>query len=326
MGKTDMILVIGGAPEFSDYEQALKGIDSAVAKVTDSPKNIKVVYGIGETKVSGQGGYFYAQQWAEINKVMFRDGSPKFYNADQTFNKDAVAKRNKILAEHADAMVLLMKGTSTGGNSIVDAFEEKGILVERVVQEVAKISSEQAIEVYSKVAKNLLANSVTLDVETTGLNEAVDDVVEIAVVDSATGEELYNSFIFTETPIGEGAAAVNQITPEMLDGMPKLAEAWQTISEKIGSKIIVASNSRFDERMVCFGLHRQGVETPSNLWTCLQELYCKYSQQPRKGLNTARIAQQLGIEPGTHRALTDATAQTLILKAMAEGIVPNREI
>lgn len=326
MEQTDIILVVGGAPEFSDYEQAIKGIDAAVRKMTDDISKIKVVYGIGQTKVSGQGGYFYAQQWAEINNVKFKDGSPKFYNADQSYNKDAVDIRNRVLAEHSTAMILLMRGTSTGGNSIVDAFEEKGIPVHRVEQEVPRISTEQSIAVYSKIAKWLIDNSVTLDVETTGLNEAVDDVVEMAIVNSKSGETIYDSFIFTDTPIGEAAAAVNQITPDMLEGKPTLAEAWKSVSKSLKGKVIVASNSKFDERMVSFGLVRQGVVPPSNLWTCLQELYCKYSQQPRKGLNTARIAEQLGIEPGTHRALTDAVAQTKILQAMADGVIPNKEI
>lgn len=320
-----MILAIGGAPEFNDSEQATKEIEVVLKTLKKKIKDIKIVYGFGDTKTAGEGGHFYAQQWAESHGVLYRNGNPKWREGGVR-NYNAVEERNTILSENADAMILFVKGSNTGGNSIITAFENKGIPIFRVEQYVAKKSLEDSIKVYSKIAEGLVKNSVTLDVETTGLSEITDDIVEIAVVDSNDETTIYNSFIFTKTPIQEKAFIVNNITPDMLEGQPKLAEAWKEIIGKIDGKVIVASNAQFDEKMVCFGLLKQGEEPPTNLWTCLQELYSKYSGQSRRGLNTARIAQQLGIEPGIHRALSDAQAQAQILKAMAKATIPDLTI
>lgn len=314
-----MILTIGGAPEFSDAELASKEIDATLKQLKKKPKDIKVVYGIGETKTAGEGGYFYAQQWADANNIPFRDGSPKF----REHGKNAVAKRNDILSDNSDAFILFVKGNSTGGNGIITAFEQKQVPIYKIEQKEPVKDTADARRIYSKVAKKLLETSVTLDVETTGLSEIADDIVEIAVVNAKTGKTIFNSFIYTETPVNPHAFLVNQITPEMIKDSPKFTEVWDKIQKKIGDKIIIASNSDFDERMVCYGLVKNGKDAPDNLWTCLQKLYCKYSGQKASKIKTETMARQLGIEPGTHRALTDAQAQAKILKAMAKGVVPD---
>lgn len=314
-----IILIIGGAPEFSDGELASKEIDVILKQLKKKPKDIRLVYGVGETKTAGEGGYFYAQQWADANGVPFRDGSPKF----REHGKDAVTRRNEILSDNADGFILFTKGNSTGGNGIITACEAKSVPVYRIEQKEALKDSADARKIYSKVAKKLLETSVTLDVETTGLSETADEIVEIAVVNAKTGKTIYNSFIYTEVPINPHAFLVNQITPEMLEGSPRFEEAWEKIQKKIGDKIIIASNSDFDEKMVCYGAVKRDLNPPDNLWTCLQKLYCKYSGQKASKIKTEKMARQLGIEPGTHRALTDAQAQAKILKAMAKGVVPD---
>lgn len=316
-----VIVCIGGAPEFNNAEVAFKEIEVNLKKAGITPDRI---YGFGTTKNAGEGGNFYAQKWAEDNGIEFRSGNPKFYREDRSYNPNAVMERNQILSKISAAMIVFIEGNSTGGNGIISEFETQGVPIFKVgnITETIAPTIADSMPVYSKVAKELLKNSVTLDVETTGLSNA-DDIIELAILDVAKDVVIFHSHIFTETPVNPNAFAVNGITPEMLAGKPTLKEAWKTIEKKLKGKIIVASNSKFDERMVCYGLVKQKADTPNNLWTCLQELYCKYSGQPRKGMNTERIAKQLGIEPGTHSALTDAQAQGQILKAMAEGVVPN---
>lgn len=316
-----MIITVGGAPEFSDAEEALKGIDAILKREKIKKKDIKIVYGIGDSRKVNEGGYFYAQQWASNNDIDFKDGSPKW----DKHGKNAVEKRNEILAENSDCMVLFVKGTSTGGNSIIETFESYNVPIHRIEQTVPQKDPVHARLIYGGIAAQLLENSVTLDVETTGLSEVTDEVVEIAVVDSKTGKILYDSLIYTSKEISPFAFAVNNITPDMLEGKPTLAQAWKEAKKKIGNKTIVASYSQFDEKMVCFGLTKQGVTPPTNLWTCLLELYRKYSCQKGKGLSTGKVAEQLGIDAGTHRALTDAQAQREILRAMAEQVIPNVE-
>ncbi len=321
------ILTIGGAPEFSDAELATKQLNAIFKKLKKKPADVVIVYGVGKHEIPGQGGYFYAQQWAASKGIIFRDGTPKFTQHP----KDAVEKRNDILSDNSDALILFTKGNSTGGNTIVKAFEAKGVPIHRIeqkeiIEETPIEDRENARKIYSAVAKRLLETSVTLDVETTGLDQMEDDIIEIAVVDAKTGKTIYNSFIHTETPIKPQAFQCNNITADMLEGSPKFIGVWAKIKEKIGDKIIVASYSDFDEKMVCYGLVKHGLTPPDNLWTCLQKLYCKYSSLNLSKIKTEKMARQLGIEPGTHRALTDTKAQAKILKAMAKGVIPDTTI
>jgi DNA polymerase III epsilon subunit family exonuclease len=317
-----MIITIGGAPEFNDSELALKEIDVTLKQLKKKPKDIKIIYGIGETKNAGEGGYFFAQKWANDNGVTFRDGTPKF----REHGKFAVEKRNRILAENSDAFILLTKGTSTGGNGIISKFEECGVPIYKIAQKEVIKNAEEARKIFGGQAKLLLETSVTLDVETTGLSETDDDIVEIAVVDAKNGKTLYNSFVFTETPVNEHAFAVNGITLDMISASPSFKNVWKDIKAIIENKIVVASNSDFDEKMVCYGALKNGLTPPQNTWVCLQRLYCKYAGIKATKIKTEKMARQLGIEPGTHRALVDAQAQAKILKAMAKGIEPNLEI
>lgn len=314
-----MIFVIGGAGEFNDGDLAAKEIDAVLKSLKKKPKDIRIVYGVGKTLKAGEGGYFYAQKWAEDNGVTFRDGSPKF----KEHGDNAVEKRNQILAENADGFVLFISGGSTGGNGIIDLFEKEGVPVYKIVQTESGKDLEACRKVYGAIAKGLLDSSVTLDVETTGLSEVDDEVVEIAVVDAKSQKTLLNTFVYTEVPVNPHAFVVNGITPEMLSGQPDFKKIWTNIQKAVGNKIIIAANSDFDEKMVCFGAVKRKLKPLKNSWACLQRLYCKYAGIKATKIKTEKMAKQLGIEPGTHRALTDAQAQALILKAMSKGVVPN---
>ncbi len=112
----------------------------------------------------------------------------------------------------------------------------------------------------------------------------------------------------------------------MLEGKPRLDVAYKKFAPKLKDKIIIASNSDFDEKMMNAGLLKLDIIPPSNMWLCLQKLYRNYSLQPKslvKSLNTGRIANQMRIPIGTHRAVSDAVAQNLILQAMADCVVPD---
>lgn len=327
-------LTIGGAPEFKDRKQAFKGIEDALKANKITLKSIEKIWGVGDVAKQGaeDGAYEHTREWCNLKKITFGDGTPTFYR-NGVFDNDAVSRRNNYMAENTSLYINLVSGKSTGGNGLIERFNEEGKRVHVVQQDIPDVINfpptkqevAQAIKIFSKQAKEMLSKAVMIDVETTGLHHLDDDIVELAVVDCMTLEVIYSSFIYTPTLIQERAYAVNNIEQHWLEDMPTLEEAWAEVYPKIKGKLFVASNSDFDEKMICFGLTKKKVESPSEQWFCLQRFYRKYSclgTKQLKSLNTGKIATQMGVVKGTHRAYTDAIAQAEILKAMAKGVVP----
>lgn len=331
-----MYITIGGAPEYKNKEYAFKEINRILKENKINKKDIKMSYAVGDHKEdSTTGGFIFAKEWAEKNKVTFGDGTPKFKFPNGSWNNNAVEERNKALASRCSIFINLVSGNSTGGNKIIAEFESYGVPVYRIEDKETKAFIpepellEKSILIYSKFAQAILPKAVTLDVETTGLSEHTDDIIEIAVMEADSEKVLLDTFTYTETPISPYASEVNGITADMIEGMPLFHNVFPKSYNKFKNKIIVASNSDFDEKMVLYGLLKAGQEPITNTWVCLQRLYRKYSCQNKKqvpSLNTAKIAQQLGIQAGTHRALNDVIAQNKILQAMANKVVPNFEL
>ncbi|MCG8313772.1 MAG: 3'-5' exonuclease [Pseudomonadales bacterium] len=89
--------------------------------------------------------------------------------------------------------------------------------------------------------------TVTLDSETTGLDPARDELLEIAIVDH-NGATLFNSLIKPSpaNPIWPEAEAIHGITPEMVANAPALSEISTQIEAAVSGKDVIIYNSDFD--------------------------------------------------------------------------------
>lgn len=88
-----------------------------------------------------------------------------------------------------------------------------------------------------------------MDVETTGLFPySGDKICEIAAlrigIDGSTSR--FESLVDPEKDISPGAFAVNNITPEMLKGQPKIDEVMPDLTDFIKDSVLVAYNASFD--------------------------------------------------------------------------------
>lgn len=111
---------------------------------------------------------------------------------------------------------------------------------------------------------------VALDLETTGLNEVDDQIVEICAVrvENQRITACYSQLIDPGIPISAEASAVNGITDTMVAGKPRIYEVLPDLLDFIGNDVVAAHNAGFDVRFITqacmryrFKLHRKYFDT-----------------------------------------------------------------
>ncbi|MCR5567201.1 MAG: 3'-5' exoribonuclease [Clostridiales bacterium] len=155
---------------------------------------------------------------------------------------------------------------------------------------------------------------VVFDLETTGVNHAEHDIVEIGAVRVEDGKivEEYSQLVNPDHRIGADASSVNHITNDMLNGKPKIYEVLPSFLNFIGDDVLVAHNVRFDYKFLAQACMVNKFKVPEMLFDTMA-LARYYPEAENKKLTT--LIKEAGIELETaHRALSDArmTAKFII--------------
>lgn len=99
-------------------------------------------------------------------------------------------------------------------------------------------------EKFQKIFEFKPEQIVVFDLETTGLNRAVDEIIQVSFINGA-GEILLNSYIKPKKKkTWPEAQAINGITPAMVAGAPGIDELKETIQKILdNAKLVVGYNS-----------------------------------------------------------------------------------
>jgi hypothetical protein len=148
--------------------------------------------------------------------------------------------------------------------------------------------------------------AVILDTETTDLDGYV---VEVAVLDAATGEVLLDSLVQPGAPVAPEARWIHGITDAELADAPTLAEVWPRLLQATAGRTVLAYNADFDHTTLLRHAHRDGLK-PAHLaqagrWSCLMNQRSAWLMRHRW--------LPLG---GGHRALGDCQVAYDLLAAM----------
>lgn len=162
-------------------------------------------------------------------------------------------------------------------------------------------------------AQSMLAPdaAVVLDVETTGLEGSI---VEIAVIDAATGAILLDTLVDPgpHTPIEAGAQALHGITTTDLIGAPTWADMLPSLHRVTAGRTILAYNAVFDRGRILHDCAGAGLDpgplADEHRWQCVMVRRC----------------QALGTDirvplDGGHRARGDVKATRDLLHLLAAG-------
>jgi len=166
---------------------------------------------------------------------------------------------------------------------------------------------------------------VALDIETTGLSEQKDEIIEIAAVRFKAGEvvEVFDSFIRPKGKVPKFIQFLTHITPQQLSDAPELKEVLTRMKSFVGNSIVVGHNIGFDLGFINHNLVMTGDFPLTNpRWDTvdISRAYVPYSGDHKLGTMVRYFDIPL---ENAHRADADAIATGKLLCALADYITDN---
>ena len=103
---------------------------------------------------------------------------------------------------------------------------------------------------------------VAFDLETTGLYNRYDQIIEIGAVRMRGGEEVdrFQTFVDPGCKLEKRTIDLTGITDEMIIGAPKIETALPAFLEFVGDSPLVAHNADFDTSFIYSACKKQGIE------------------------------------------------------------------
>lgn len=158
---------------------------------------------------------------------------------------------------------------------------------------------------------------VVFDLETTGLDNQVDRIIEIGA-QKYVGDRLVaelESFVWTDVELTDDIQRLTGITPDMLVGQPLIETVLPQFLEFIEGSLLVAHNAEFDIGMIRAACSRVGIDLE---WPCFCTLKMARELLPdleNKKLDTLARHYGLAFE-ARHRAIGDIKVTAGVLAGM----------
>ncbi|GEP99189.1 PolC-type DNA polymerase III [Staphylococcus arlettae] len=176
---------------------------------------------------------------------------------------------------------------------------------------------------YKPTDRNLKdATYVVFDVETTGLSNQYDKIIELAAVKVHDGEiiDKFERFSNPHERLSETIKNLTHISDDMLVDAPEADEVLTEFKEWVGDAIFVAHNASFDMGFIDTGYERAGLGASTNGVIDTLELSRTINTEYGKhGLNF--LAKKYGVElTQHHRAIYDTEATAYIFIKMLKQL------
>ncbi len=176
---------------------------------------------------------------------------------------------------------------------------------------------DDRIVVHGKQEMSFDDEYVAFDLETTGLSAKSDHIIEIGAVILKRGQEVarFQSFVDPEMPLDRKIVELTGISPEMLEGAPKIAQVLPEFLEFVGDRVLVAHNSDFDTGFIRNACQKLGL---SYGFTAVDTLILSQNMLPHLSKFKLDIVSNALSLPdfNHHRAADDAMTCGLIMNAL----------
>lgn len=153
----------------------------------------------------------------------------------------------------------------------------------------------------------MINSFVALDLETTGVNAASDQIIDIGMIKYIDGEPVaeYNQLVYPGFQIDPRITDLTGITDEMVEDKPTIAELVPEILEFIGDLPLLGHNVIFD-----FGFLKKAIVNAGHTFEKSAVDTLKIARRvlpPEQSKKLEEVCPALGIDTGhSHRAFDDA--------------------
>lgn len=187
-------------------------------------------------------------------------------------------------------------------------------------------------EIHPGLNKREVGNFIALDLETTGLKAASDDIIEVAAIRFREWEpvEAFHTYCAPLRGLKPEAMAVNKITADMVHDKPTFGMIAKDLEVFLGSDALVAHNLEFDLKF----LARYGVDlmATDRLYYDTLSTAREYIPKIRERSNGEEIIEIVGYSLASfrrwydipnykaHSALSDAYATGLLFGKLIDDI------
>ena len=170
--------------------------------------------------------------------------------------------------------------------------------------------------------QDLNTEYIVFDIETTGLSQKKNKIIEIGAVKVRDGEEIdrFSEFINPEEPIPYSIEQLTSITDEMVMHAPTVDVILPKFLEFCGDDIVVAHNAAFDTGFIKKNAKDLGMKFDN---TIMDTMTLSHVLLPELGKFTLdRVCKALNVKnEHHHRAVDDANATAKIFVKLYEMLV-----
>ncbi len=170
--------------------------------------------------------------------------------------------------------------------------------------------------------QDLNTEYIVFDIETTGLSQKKNKIIEIGAVKVKDGEEIdrFSEFINPEEPIPYSIEQLTSITDEMVMHAPTVDVILPKFLEFCGDDIVVAHNAAFDTGFIKKNAKDIGMKFDN---TIMDTMTLSHVLLPELGKFTLdRVCKALNVKnEHHHRAVDDANATAKIFVKLYEMLV-----
>ena len=169
---------------------------------------------------------------------------------------------------------------------------------------------------------------VALDIETTGLDQDVDEIIEIAALRFSEGKivEKYSVIIKPQKSVPVFIKKLTNITDRMLANGIKIQKALNELLDFVGNSILLCHNARFDVEFINTKLIMLGKNPLNNIiydTLILSKIYLPDSRNHK----LITLCDYFDIDlKGAHRAINDAEATGYLLMKILDFIQQNIDV
>jgi len=239
--------------------------------------------------------------------------------------KDVLARLRLLLnPDDTGALMRAVRRPASGiGDITLNSLGQKGAACGLRLTDMIRPETHTSGEPFADLIDSLSQGTVVvLDVETTGLSPAIDEIIDIGAVRLENGIETarFDHLLCPTQPVGDSekvhGLSDSQLAREGLD--PK--KTLNRFLDFIGDSLVVGHNVRFDLSMLKAHGARLGVDFQFPKWNDTLDIARRVLQLERYTLEI--ICEHLNTtNRGSHRAITDTVATAEALLALRPALL-----